>query len=340
MEITPKKTAWQIGALLVLTAIIIVIVRQQKTIPFQHNTGFIFGTIYNITYQSDDDLQTEIEGELKKVDESLSTFNKTSTISKINQGKDVKVDDMFAEVFSLGENIAKETDGAFDMTVAPMVNTWGFGFKTGKEPSKAVVDSLRNIVGYQKIKMEKKHIIKQNPNTMLDCSAIAKGFGSDVVAKFLRQKGIKNFMIEIGGEIVTYGLNEKRVPWKIGVTKPVDDSLNNQQEIQTILNVTNKAMATSGNYRKYYYKNGKKYAHTIDPKTGYPVQHNILSSTVFADNCATADAYATAFMVTGLDGAKKILAKHPELMAYFVYADQNGKNAVWYSPKLRKKIVN
>lgn len=340
MEITPKKTAWQIGALLVLTAIIIVIVRQQKTIPFQHNTGFIFGTIYNITYQSDDDLQTEIEGELKKVDESLSTFNKTSTISKINQGKDVKVDDMFAEVFTLGENIAKETDGAFDMTVAPMVNTWGFGFKTGKEPSKAVVDSLRNIVGYQKIKMEKKHIIKQNPNTMLDCSAIAKGFGSDVVAKFLRQKGIKNFMIEIGGEIVTYGLNEKRVPWKIGVTKPVDDSLNNQQEIQTILNVTNKAMATSGNYRKYYYKNGKKYAHTIDPKTGYPVQHNILSSTVFADNCATADAYATAFMVTGLDGAKKILAKHPELMAYFIYVDQNGKNAVWYSPKLRKKIVN
>ena len=340
MEITPKKTAWQIGALLVLTAIIIVIVRQQKTIPFQHNTGFIFGTIYNITYQSDDNLQTEIEGELKKVDESLSTFNKTSTISKINQGKDVKVDDMFAEVFTLGENIAKETDGAFDMTVAPMVNTWGFGFKTGKEPSKAVVDSLRNIVGYQKIKMEKKHIIKQNPNTMLDCSAIAKGFGSDVVAKFLRQKGIKNFMIEIGGEIVTYGLNEKRVPWKIGVTKPVDDSLNNQQEIQTILNVTNKAMATSGNYRKYYYKNGKKYAHTIDPKTGYPVQHNILSSTVFADNCATADAYATAFMVTGLDGAKKILAKHPELMAYFIYADQNGKNAVWYSPKLRKKIVN
>ena len=340
METTPKKTAWQIGALLVLTAIIIVIVRQQKTIPFQHNTGFIFGTIYNITYQSDNDLQTEIEGELKKVDESLSTFNKTSTISKINQGKDVKVDDMFAEVFSLGENIAKETDGAFDMTVAPMVNTWGFGFKTGKEPSKAVVDSLRNIVGYQKIKMEKKHIIKQNPNTMLDCSAIAKGFGSDVVAKFLRQKGIKNFMIEIGGEIVTYGLNEKRVPWKIGVTKPVDDSLNNQQEIQTILNVTNKAMATSGNYRKFYYKNGKKYAHTIDPKTGYPVQHNILSSTVFADNCATADAYATAFMVTGLDGAKKILAKHPELMAYFIYADQNGKNAVWYSPKLRKKIVN
>lgn len=340
MEITPKKTAWQIGALLVLTAIIIVIVRQQKTIPFQHNTGFIFGTIYNITYQSDDDLQTEIEGELKKVDESLSTFNKTSTISKINQGKDVKVDDMFAEVFTLGENIAKETDGAFDMTVAPMVNTWGFGFKTGKEPSKAVVDSLRNIVGYQKIKMEKKHIIKQNPNTMLDCSAIAKGFGSDVVAKFLRQKGIKNFMIEIGGEIVTCGLNEKRVPWKIGVTKPVDDSLNNQQEIQTILNVTNKAMATSGNYRKYYYKNGKKYAHTIDPKTGYPVQHNILSSTVFANNCATADAYATAFMVTGLDGAKKILAKHPELMAYFIYADQNGKNAVWYSPKLRKKIVN
>ena len=145
-------------------------------------------------------------------------------------------------------------------------------------------------------------------------------------------------MVEIGGEIVTQGINDKRLPWKIGVTKPVDDSLNTNQELQTILNVTNKAMATSGNYRNFYYKNGKKYAHTIDPKTGYPVQHNILSATVLTDDCATADAYATAFMVMGLDKAKNILSRHPELMAYFIDSDDKGNNAVWYSPSMRDKI--
>ena len=145
-------------------------------------------------------------------------------------------------------------------------------------------------------------------------------------------------MVEIGGEIVTSGISERRVPWRIGVTKPTDDSLSTNEEIQTIINVTDKAMATSGNYRNFYYKNGRKYAHTIDPHTGYPVQHNILSSTVLADKCAIADAYATAFMVMGLDGAKQILEKHPELMAYFIWADAEGNNHVWYSPSMRDKI--
>ena len=181
--------------------------------------------------------------------------------------------------------------------------------------------------------------MKKNRRTMLDCSAIAKGYGCDVVARFLQGKGIKNYMVEIGGEIVTCGVNDQRMPWKIGVTKPTDDSLSVNEELQTVLNVTNKAMATSGNYRNFYYKNGKKYAHTIDPKTGCPVQHNILSATVLADDCATADAYATSFMVLGLDKAKKVLEKHPELMAYFIYSDKNGKNAVWFSPSMKGKYM-
>ena len=145
-------------------------------------------------------------------------------------------------------------------------------------------------------------------------------------------------MVEIGGEIVTKGLNDKDQPWKIGVTKPTDDPLNTNQELQSILQVTDIAMATSGNYRNFYYKGGKKYAHTIDPKTGYPVQHNILSSTVLAKDCATADAYATSFMVLGLDKAKKILEKHPELMVYFIYSDEKGHYQVWYSPSMKDKI--
>mgnify|MGYP002521758937 FL=1 len=334
-----RKLLWQIPFLLVLVIGTFLISRQQHATPYQHDEGFVFGTIYHITYQSDENYQKEIEAELQKVDQSLSPFNKTSIISKVNRNEDVKVNEMFKEVFNLAESISKKTDGAFDITVAPLVNTWGFGFKKGIQPNKEVIDSLMNLIGYQKVALVGEHIKKQNPNIMLDCSAIAKGFGSDVVARFLKSKGIDNFMVEIGGEVVTCGNSEKRVPWRIGVNKPTDDSLNTNQELQTVLNVTDMAMATSGNYRNFYYKNGKKYAHTIDPKTGYPVQHNILSATVVAKSCATADAYATSFMVLGLDGAKKILDKHPELLAYLIYSDAKGKNQVWYSPSMKKILA-
>ncbi len=334
-----KRLIWQLPFLALLIVGTIWIIRQQHSTPYQHDEGFIFGTIYHITYQSDQNYQKEIEAELQKVDGSLSPFNKSSIISRINRNEDVQVDEMFKEVFTLAESISKETDGAFDITVAPMVNLWGFGFKKGITPNKEVIDSVRALVGYHKVALVDGHVKKQNPNTMLDCSAIAKGYGSDVVARFLQSKGIENFMVEIGGEVVTRGNSEKRVPWRIGVNKPTDDSLNTNTELQTVLNVTDKAMATSGNYRNFYYKNGKKYAHTIDPKTGYPVQHNILSATVIANNCATADAYATSFMVLGMDGAKKILEKHPDLLAYLIYSDDKGKNQVWYSPSMKKILA-
>ena len=334
-----KRLIWQIPFLLLLIFGSIYVIRQQQNTPYQRDEGFIFGTIYHITYQSDVNYQKEIEAELQKVDNSLSPFNKTSIISRINRNEDVKVDNQFAEVFQLAEKISKETDGAFDITVAPMVNAWGFGFKTGNPPPQQTVDSLRAIVGFQKVALEEEHVKKQNPHIMLDCSAIAKGYGSDIVARFLKKKGIQNFMVEIGGEIVVNGNSDKQVPWRVGINKPTDDSLNTSQELQDVINVTDIAMATSGNYRNFYYKNGKKYAHTIDPKTGYPVQHNILSATVLAKNCATADAYATSFMVMGLDGAKKVLEKHPELDAYLIYSDEKGNNRIWYSPELKKKIL-
>ena len=221
-----------------------------------------------------------------------------------------------------------------------MVNAWGFGFKSGNMPTRSQLDSLRAIVGFHKVRLEGRRVKKDNPATMLDCSAIAKGFGCDVVAALLRKNGVKNYMVNIGGEIVTCGVNANRMPWRIGVTKPTDDSLSLNEENQTVLNVTDKAMATSGNYRNFYYKNGKKYAHTIDPKTGRPVQHNILSATVLANDCATADAYATSFMVMGLDKAQAVLERHPELMAYFIYSDKNGNNAVWFSPSMKGKYLN
>lgn len=334
-----KLSALSLAFLSVLIIGTVLIVRKQHNMPYIHNQGMVFGTVYSIKYQNDKDLQKEIEAELKKVDNSLSTFNKQSVISKINRNEDVKADGMFAEVFSLARRISDETGGSFDITVAPMVNLWGFGFKSGTAPSAHSIDSLRSIVGYKKVRLEGRRIVKDDKRTMLDCSAIAKGYGTDVVARFLKTKGIENFMVEIGGEVVTSGVSESRVPWRIGVTKPTDDSLSVNNEVQTVLNVTNKAMATSGNYRNFYYKNGRKYAHTIDPKTGYPVQHNILSATVLANNCATADAYATAFMVLGLEGSKAVLDRHPELMAYLIYSDKDGKNAVWHSASMKGKFI-
>ena len=334
-----KKWIWQLPFLLLLIVGTVLIIRQQRAMPYQMNSGMVFGTVYNITYECDSDLHQAIRAELQKVDNSLSPFNEHSVITAINQNQDVKPDEMFLTVFNKAMEISRETGGAFDITVAPLVNAWGFGFKNGSQPNRQQVDSLRRLIGYEKVTLKDDRIVKQSPDIMLDCSAIAKGYGSDVVARFLQQQGVKNFMVEIGGEVVTSGVNPQRLPWRIGVTKPTDDTLSVKGEIQSVLNVTDLAMATSGNYRNFYYKGGKKYAHTIDPKTGYPVQHSLLSATVLAKDCATADAYATSFMVLGIDGAKKVLERHPELMAYFIYADDKGQNAVWCSPSLKDKIV-
>lgn len=337
MKIT-KSSIFRIVFLLFLIVGSIYIIRQQNTMPYQHNTGQIFGTTYHITYQSDKDLHREILQRLQLVDQTFSTFNDESIISKINRNEPVKLNQMFIEVFDLAKTVSKDTHGAFDITVAPLVNVWGFGFKSGTPPTKAVIDSLRHLTGYEKVKLIGSTVRKQDPRIMLDCSAIAKGYGSDVVAQYLRSQDVENFMIEIGGEIVVQGNSDKRLPWKIGVTKPTDDSTQVNNELQTVLNVSNTAMATSGNYRRFYYKNGKKYAHTIDPKTGYPVQHNILSATVLANTCAKADAYATSFMVLGLEKTQQVLQHHPDLMVYLIYADGQGKNKVWYSPSLKKAI--
>ena len=334
-----NKLVWQLPFLVLLIVGTVVIIRHQSSMPYQHNSGMVFGTTYNITYQCDSNLHNSIKRELQKVDEALSPFNKRSVITAVNNNRDIEVNDMFADVFSLAQKISDDTGGDFDITVAPLVNAWGFGFKNGTQPTRHNIDSLKSIIGYKKVRLEGRKVVKKYKRLMLDCSSIAKGYGSDVVARFLQKRGVKNYMVEIGGEIVTKGISQKRVPWKIGVTKPVDDSLSVSKELQSVINVTDKAMATSGNYRNFYYKNGKKYAHTIDPHTGYPVQHNILSATVIADNCATADAYATAFMVMGLEKAKKLLDRHPELMAYFIYSDNDGKNKTWCSEKLRTKVA-
>jgi thiamine biosynthesis lipoprotein len=334
-----KRLVWQLPFLVLLIVGTVLIIRQQQSTPYQKNAGLIFGTTYSVTYQCGEDLQEEIEAELKKVDDEFSMFNSQSIVARLNNGEQPELSNDFIDVFKLARQVSEDTNGAFDITVAPLVNAWGFGFKHEQMPSKEQVDSLRELISYRYVTLKDKTITMQKPGMMLDFSAIAKGYGVDVVARLLERHDIKNYMVEIGGEITTRGINPERVPWRIGVNKPSEDALNENHELQTILNVTDKSMATSGNYRNFYVKGGKKYAHTIDPKTGYPVQHSLLSATVLTDRCAKADAYATSFMVLGMDGAKKILERHKELMAYLIYTDNKGNLSVWYSPSLKDKIV-
>ena len=332
-----KKLLWQIPFLALLIIGTVIILKKQP--PFRTNEGLVFGTVYKITYQHADDLQNDIKEAMMEVDNSLSPYNPNSIITRINHNQDTTLNEHFTQVFELAQKISTETEGAFDITVAPLVNAWGFGFKNSIEIETSVIDSLRQFVGYQKIKMVDGKMIKEDPRLMLDCSAIAKGYGVDRVARLLDKKGVQHYMVDIGGEVVVKGKNPRMKTWRIGINKPVEDSLSVNQELQTILEVSGIGMATSGNYRKFYYKDGKRYAHTIDPRLGTPIQHNILSATVIAKDCTTADAYATAFMVMGQEKAKAFCEQHPELNAYLICAGEGDSYEIYYTPGMEKYMV-
>ena len=337
MKITKRYLAVVIAAVIGVVALVCTRQRPQQ---WHDNAGVVWTTDYHISYLSNTDLGDSIQAVLQAVDRSASVYNQASLVSQFNAGKTVQADAILDTLFRSSVVVHGQSGGAFDPTVMPLVNAWGFGYKSGSLPTDAQIDSILAFVGLNKVGLADGRLVKSDPRVQLDFSSIAKGLACDEIGRMLQRHGVSHYMVEIGGEIVTKGVNAQRVPWKIGVTKPDDDSLSIGNELQTILNVTDKAMATSGNYRRFYYKGGKRFAHTIDPKTGYPVQHSILSATVLANDCATADAYATSFMVMGMEGTKRVLERHPELMAYLIYDDGHGNNAIWFSPSLRDKIAN
>ena len=301
------------------------------------NEGQIFGTTYHITYAGTNDLDKEIRAELQRVDDALSMFNKQSVLSKFNRNEKYDVSNArFNDVVRLSLQLSRETDGAFDITVAPLVNEWGFGFKHRERINASKIDSLRAFVGYDKLFYEGNRLNKRDSRVTIDCGAVAKGYGVDCVARLLSSKGCTNYMVEIGGEVVVKGKNAKGKKWTIGINKPVDDSTKNVNEVQNILHVSDCGIATSGNYRNFYYVDGRKVSHTIDPKSGQPVQHSLLSATVLTPSCAKSDALATSFMVMGLDRAKAFLAKHKDVQAYFIFADGQGKYNVWMTEGMQK----
>lgn len=288
--------------------------------------GFTQGTTYNITYENKDKInfRNDIEYLLAEFDTSLSTYNKLSVITAINNNTSNKADKYLKTVFIRSQEISAQTDGAFDITVGPLVNIWGFGLSKQEEVTQAKIDSILKFVGYNKVKLVNDIIIKDDSRIKIDMNAIAQGYAVDVVAGFFDTKDTKNYLVEIGGEVRTKGLSPSSEAWKIGIDKPIDNNNSPGENLQAIIHLNNRSLATSGNYRKFYEKDGIKYSHTINPKTGSPVNHSLLSATVIAEDCMTADAFATAFMVIGLEKSIELIDQHPELEAYFVYSDKEG----------------
>lgn len=291
------------------------------------NYGYTQETTYSIRYMSTDgkDYQAAIDSVLKEVDLSLSTYESNSVISKINKNVSSKTDSLFVRVCKEALQIAEETNGAFDATIAPIVNYWGFGFEELQNKHDAQLKDLMQWVGYEKIKLQDSLLIKSNPNTQIDFNAIAQGFTVDLVGEHLHKLGINNYMIEIGGELKCNGLNADGELWRIGIDKPSESI--QKDRFQAIIEVNNKSVASSGNYRKFKVdeETGMKYAHTINPKTGRPVQTNLLGVTIVTESCMRADALATAFMVMGLEKSKIYLAEHTEIDALFIYSGSKGE---------------
>lgn len=303
--------------------------------------GITQGTSYHITYfdKKNRDLQPQINTILKDFDLSVSTYIPNSIISKINSNvKNVKVDTYFTTCFNKAKEVWKKTDGAFDPTVHPIVNAWGFGPGKKLKIEKQKIDSMLQFVGFDLIELRKNKIIKKDPRVALDFNAFAQGYSVDVISEFLKSKGITSFVVEIGGEVYANGKNSNGDNWKVGIEKPIDnkDAIN---PLKAIVKLENLAVATSGNYRRFIVEDGIKYAHHIDPKTGYPTKNNLLSASIFSKECITSDAIATGVLVMGLEKAKIFLELHPELQAYLIYSDENGRYQIYETPGI-KAIVS
>lgn len=310
---------------------------KEKRINF---TGLAQGTYYNITYYANDTLftQQDIDSFFIEFDNIASLWKPNSMISKINRNETHKVSSTFKRIFEIAQEVSVATDGSLDCTIGDVVNAWGFGSNDKIKPSSKTIDSLMQYVGFQNISLNNNEVTKLYPETKLDFNAIAKGFSVDMLSQMIQNKGVHSFIVDVGGEISACGRKPDGTHWIIGLEKPSSTAFSDR-ELITTLNLTNKSIATSGSYRKYYEKNGIRYSHAIDPKTGYPVTHTLLSATVIADKCANADAFATAFLVMGKDNVIRFLKKYAQLEVFLVYSNEKGEIKTWQTDGFKSLIL-
>lgn len=316
------------------------------TVAFSQNgvikiEGSAQGTTYHIIYYDEQsrDLKPEIEKILQDFDKSVSTYLPSSIISRINRNeKKVKVDATFITCFNKAKEVWQNTNGAFDPTVYPLSNAWGFGPGKKEIIAQHKIDSLLKFVGFNLIELKGNKIIKKDPRVSLDFNAFAQGYSVDVVSQFLISKGLNSFIVEIGGEVYAKGTKPNGNKWTAGIEQPIDNK-EGYNSYQALAKLENLALATSGDYRRFQMIDGVKYAHHIDPKTGYPTKNNLLSASLFTKDCISADANATGILVMGLEKAKLFLKEHTEIQAYLIYSDENGNFKTFETEGLKSIIT-
>jgi FAD:protein FMN transferase len=302
--------------------------KNEETYNFQ-GTGF--GSYYSITYigQENPKLQQQVDSIIADLNYQLSLFDTTSMMYRINQGEPLRFTEDMIKMYKISQEVSLATDGAYDITVTPLINLWGFGKDKSKKIEKSIIDSIVQIVGYTKIRLENGIIVRNDPRIQINFNAIADGYASEKIARFIEKQGYSNCIVDVGGEIVALGTKDGK-QWQVGIQTPTNDA-KGEIDAQYTFPVKNKAISTSGNYRKYTEVDGKRYSHIINPKTGQPEHSSLLSVTVLADDCATADAYSTAFMILSMEKTMEIVKKNPKISVYFIY-DEKGKFKVKKSP--------
>ena len=306
---------------IILSFLLISCAKQPQKINY---SGITQGSYFSITYYDEGNrhFETEIDSIFREVDNAVSLWNENSIIRKVNRNEDIVVNQIFKDNFEWARKASEFSDGAFDATIGPLVSAWGFHYKKELEMTPAIVDSIRQLVGYQKVQIVDDRVVKENPNMTLDFNAVAQGYTTDLIGKFLETKGVYNYLVDVGGEIYAKGTKPNGEMWTIGIEKPAEN-FDSERAVQITLELKDKGIVTSGNYRKYIEKGGVRYSHSIDPKMGYPVEHSLLSATVIADNASWADCLATICMIVGKEKASKLL-EGQGIEAYFIFVDEDG----------------
>jgi thiamine biosynthesis lipoprotein len=329
--------------LIFITIAALVIACGEAEEPFFSFPGSTQGTTYLVTCErvpgsEPEKIRDGVEELLKRFDYSLSTYNPASLLSAVNSNRDTVVDETFRDVFQRATEIWEMSDGLFDITAGPLVNAWGFGPDAIKRFDESRLDSLMELVGMEKVAITEGKVVKKYPGMFIDMNAIAQGYSVDLISQYLESAGASNYLVEVGGEVFARGKRGTR-RWRVGIDRPTDNNMVAGSDLQAVIELEDRALATSGNYRRFYEEDGVKYSHTIDPSTGYPVRHQLLSATIVADDCMTADAFATACMAGGLEKAVEMIEKYPFLEGYLVYSDDEGNFLVWMSEPIRDLIL-
>lgn len=328
--------------IILLTAILLQVIACSK--PEQKTTiidGFALGTTYHLVICGDtvNGFQQKIDQTLEAINLSMSLYCDSSRLCQINRNQTDSLDEMLIYCIETALDVSRRSNGMYDITVKPLSDAWGFATKQRTQDPN--VDSLLQFVGYEKITIEGNRIIKQKPEVQLDLNSIAKGSAVDIIAQLIENQGYNNYLVEIGGEIYANGVNAQGSLWRIGIDKPIEGNMLPGNYLQSVLSFSNMAMATSGNYRRYYEDdNGRKIAHTINPKTGYSQINELLSATVIAENCALADAYGTTLMALGLEEAKNFVETNPHIYAYLIFSNEDGEFQTYSSANLENWLQN